>query len=527
MALADARQIYKNTGNVTVNLETLARLRAQLDWGFHCITGFMKSQGAPAGAAATSQQAPPSTSAAMPQQQQQQQSNLPVPQTSTEGFSREALLAGMKPGLRMEDLKPPVPKRGSLAVGDPPSSSSAQQHESPAKTPIGGEAGPSTSSPATQGYSPAQGSQAGGKPAKQPSTSGSAAGTPASGSAAGATKKGHAHSRSGTKFPTQNDIMAAVKSEMANKKGGAPSPAKQGSTAPSQAVGVSDSTPSSSQPAKRQQELEAAKEDPMPFLRDAWNELMPASSTGEDAGASAKQKDAADTYSHLWDAVSALSIVVYLCRGVLSLILPVQFVSGVCKDANPAIPQPTRDPADLSFVEPQPTLKELGASSASAPGRDASSSATNSRKEEKKPSTANENNNDFDWSVFLLNTDSMFSMEDDAAAGTPELDDTQSSQSTPPNKDEVETPETSQAQQTNGGIVAGAPIKSSASVKRKSLDSIDESAATGEESGKRSRSAEADALPSSSANAAAVFDLSQPDHFDLLDFPRADLFLST
>ena len=179
--------------------------------------------------------------------------------------TRENILANLKPGLRIEDLKPPPAKHRrtmSTATIDSPSfngpspSASLTAVESPAKIP----------------QTPAESSAA--SPPKTPRSPGGALrGT--RGGRGNPRGRGRAKSNASGRFPTSSDIMAEVKQELAAKAQGTASvdTVDPGMTASMLAKAAASSLDPVEQ---RRRELEEAKNDPLTFAQNSWKALQAA-----------------------------------------------------------------------------------------------------------------------------------------------------------------------------------------------------------------------------------------------------------
>lgn len=529
--------MYKTQGQVPFNLESIAKLKQHLEWCMIQVQQYVKSNPIAANQTAQQQQQQqqqqqllqqfqaPAASTSMQsnpllQTQQQQASGATVPpattQPSVEGFSKEALIAGIKPGLRVEDLKPPPARR------KPTGSSPAMHQDSPqAKTPGTLAAGSSPAATANNaGPSPAAPS----KVTKQAS----AAGTPAA--TALANKKGHARNGS-TKYPTQDDIMAAVKRErgVAAGKSDSATPAA-GAAATSAASPV---RPASVDAAKqRQKELEDAKTDPLPFLKQAWTELTASSSAASDAETTPKAKtpSISQNLAYLPDDVSLFSK--DLVRAVPSTdIKTFQLVGHLDLAAEPAIPQPVRDPSELSFVAPQPTLTELGSLEASSNGA-------------LHPVLNKHLDSEFDWTIYL-NEDADVK-QTDSNGTTPELDESRPDELTPSSvKDEAKTPENAQLGKAQllskltqrSPQVAEAelsPSGSSVSSTKRKLSELavtdDATTSNTDDSSEKRKKASIQSVQQQQQQQQEqpqAFDVNDPDSFDRISWPRADFFKSS
>lgn len=147
----------------------------------------------------------------------------------------------------------------------------------------------------------------------------------------------------------------------------------------------------------------------------------------------------------------------------------------------------------------------------------------------------------FDWTVYLNEDEDDAAPQQGATGTTPELDESQPDDLTPSStKDEAKTPENAQLgkaqmlaklQQRSPQVAesdAASPSGSSvSSTKRKFSDLVVSTTAEDDDSTEKRKKATPPAQDQHSMGAAAskeVFDISDPDAFDQIDWPRADYY---
>lgn len=292
----EARAAFQSNNTVIMPMDMLLKLRNHFEQCIQNVQTYLRANplGAQPPPSSQQQQQQPLQPAQGPQAAQPQQANTAhqPQQPSVDGFSREALMAGMKPGLRIEDLKqPPLRKKPQTGAA----TASPANNEPSAKTPLA-----SGSSPANVGPSPA----ATLPKASAKQTSNNSTSTPQANSAP-AKKANHAASKSQTKYPTQNDIMAAVKRDRATSGKPGSTPGPSGIASPGRSASNTITAEGALPAQQRQKDLEAAHIDPMPFLAQAWNNLTSGSASSSAETPKAKTTSVVQSLAYLPDDVSS------------------------------------------------------------------------------------------------------------------------------------------------------------------------------------------------------------------------------
>lgn len=188
------------------------------------------------------------------------------------------------------------------------------------------------------------------------------------------------------------------------------------------------------------------------------------------------------------------------------------------------MPQPVRDASNLSFVSPHATFAELASSVLPSDARATSTSSNTVTLD-----TTEASERDFDWRMFLNDdneNENDGTHEADATGTTPELIESRPDEDTPSNKDEAKTPDNAalalrnkaslsqlKPQQSPKMMESQLSRSSSSSSKRKLADDEKTSSAEAVSDSSKRRRSEVE-----------TFDLSDPESFSQVAWPRADFF---